>query len=374
MQTSNDQQSGSGRYFRPELDVLRFVAFLMVFFHHILPRNPEPYSASLSADPASFLADVCGFGLPLFFFLSAYLITKLLLLEKSRTAAIHLVSFYVRRVLRIWPLYFLGLAIGVGFAILWGDKTDLAMFGHYAVFVGNLWFLDRPWSPNPMTPLWSLSIEEQFYLVIPCLLLWGGRKGALFAGVAFVAISIASLIFEGNAHWPIDTAIWVNTPSQMIFFGAGMFCAAGIREPAKKDYVFSSALLAMGAGLFFAAVLTGAKRIAEASSGFPIAAGYALAAAACAFMLYGFLKSKIAFPGMIGYLGKISYGLYVYHLLVLHAFDLGLPFAPAFLHHETTKVLALIPLGFLAHLSYRYFETPFLRLRRRFTFVQNRPL
>ena len=372
MQADSEQQSGSGRYFRPELDVLRFIAFLMVFFHHILPRNPEPHV--LSAGAGSFLADVCGFGLSLFFFLSAYLITKLLLLERGRTATIHLGSFYVRRVLRIWPLYFFGLAIGIVFAILWADRSDLAMLGHYAIFIGNFWFLDRPWSANPMTPLWSLSIEEQFYLVIPCLLLWGGRRGALFAGAAFVAISIVALFLEGNAHWPIDTAIWANTPSQMIFFGAGILCAAGIKEPARKDYIISGALIAIGTALLFAAALTGAKRVANAPSGFPVAAGYAFAAAACVFLLYGFLTSKIVFSDMLLYLGKISYGLYVYHLLVLKLFDWGLPFAPDFLRHDSTKLLALIPIGLVAHLSYRYLETPFLHLRRRFTFVQNRPV
>ncbi|MEO6924557.1 MAG: acyltransferase family protein, partial [Bryocella sp.] len=93
------------RFYRPELDVIRFLAFLCVFWHHGTAHTGE-----------SFRSDVgwaCGFGLCLFFTLSAYLITTLLLRERVKTGSVNLRQFYIRRMLRIWPLYFTALFMGM---------------------------------------------------------------------------------------------------------------------------------------------------------------------------------------------------------------------------------------------------------------------
>ena len=87
------------RFYRPELDVLRFLAFLLVFFRH-------GYEAFASPGVRR-VGEASGIGLPVFFLLSAYLITELLLREQEKTGTIHLRAFFVRRILRIWPLYFL---------------------------------------------------------------------------------------------------------------------------------------------------------------------------------------------------------------------------------------------------------------------------
>lgn len=93
----------AGRYYKPELDVLRFCAFLFVFFVHRLDLAP--------IDPAKYywahhISLVGNYGVPLFFFLSAFLITELLNREQQQFGKISVRSFYIRRMLRIWPLYF----------------------------------------------------------------------------------------------------------------------------------------------------------------------------------------------------------------------------------------------------------------------------
>jgi len=91
---------------------LRFFAFLSVFVHHSL--NTEMSRAEFMGRFGALLPVIkaaAGFGLPLFFFLSSYLITTLLFLEKSRTSTVSLRSFYTRRILRIWPLYFFYISI-----------------------------------------------------------------------------------------------------------------------------------------------------------------------------------------------------------------------------------------------------------------------
>jgi peptidoglycan/LPS O-acetylase OafA/YrhL len=94
------------RFYRPELDVLRFVAFLMVYLTHTIPVDSS-LPSWLKA-----LSNATGLGVPLFFALSAYLITELLMMEKSTSGSIALQSFYMRRCLRIWPLYLSTILVG----------------------------------------------------------------------------------------------------------------------------------------------------------------------------------------------------------------------------------------------------------------------
>src|ERR1700690_2343892 len=107
--------SSPARFYRPELDALRFFAFLAVFVYHTSPSDPPYYSARHI--PCAYLVAAAShagaFGVDLFFLLSAYLITELLLRERDECGQVHLDSFYVRRILRIWPLYFLGILIAV---------------------------------------------------------------------------------------------------------------------------------------------------------------------------------------------------------------------------------------------------------------------
>ena len=122
-------RSEPNRFYRPELDALRFLAFMLVFCRHVIsafglakkhqaiPGAPMPGAASVAAKvplatyhlPAVWevvqgLAQACDFGVCLFFFLSSFLITRLLLIERDSTGRVAIKDFYIRRALRIWPL------------------------------------------------------------------------------------------------------------------------------------------------------------------------------------------------------------------------------------------------------------------------------
>lgn len=108
-------------YYRPELDALRFFAFLCVFSFHRMDYVPT--------DPVRnhwlyLIGNVGPFGVPVFFLLSAFLITELLLREREKTGRIHIRAFYVRRMLRIWPLYFVAF-------------FGLALLNHFVAGVGT---------------------------------------------------------------------------------------------------------------------------------------------------------------------------------------------------------------------------------------------
>jgi peptidoglycan/LPS O-acetylase OafA/YrhL len=123
----------AGRFYRPELDVVRFLAFFFVFLHHALPDGHDPRVAMLSGGILRILdatANACGFGMSLFFTLSAFLICELLLRERQAIDTVEVKQFYIRRILRIWPLYYLALALGAVVALLpGGHPHDIVAMG-----------------------------------------------------------------------------------------------------------------------------------------------------------------------------------------------------------------------------------------------------
>ena len=130
------------RFYRPELDGLRFYAFLGVFVCHTLPNEATFYSILHLPMPWIWSAVVRSgaAGVDLFFVLSAFLITSLLLRERQDTGKISLRLFYIRRILRIWPLYFLVVGLGVVLAHTMPDRS-------------HFWYYDpgSEWSAGPGT-------------------------------------------------------------------------------------------------------------------------------------------------------------------------------------------------------------------------------
>ena len=212
------------RFYRPELDLLRFIAFLFVFFTHRMDLAP--------IDPAKYywghhISLVGVFGVPLFFFLSAFLITELLVREQEAYGKINVRSFYIRRMLRIWPLYFtffFGMVVLTLVSDQFGvipPKAQLA----FSLFAGNWYITFHSWIAYPVNPLWSISVEEQLYIIIPLLAAYGGRRGLKV--FSFLALAVAYLTIASYARNPTEgfTGEWTNSFTQFQFFAAGILLA-----------------------------------------------------------------------------------------------------------------------------------------------------
>jgi peptidoglycan/LPS O-acetylase OafA/YrhL len=160
------------RFYRPELDALRFFAFLGVFIFHAAPRTMDFYSAAGAPRwLGNLLISICGagaYGVDLFFALSAYLITSLLLRERTATGALDLRGFYLRRILRIWPLYLAFVTFAALAALVIPEQR---LPWHYVVgyclLAGNWSYVLYGLPASFAIPLWTVSIEEQFYLAWP---------------------------------------------------------------------------------------------------------------------------------------------------------------------------------------------------------------
>jgi peptidoglycan/LPS O-acetylase OafA/YrhL len=374
----------AGRFYRPELDVVRFLAFLLVFLHHVVPNSNDPrfpavfkgYSPLVFASSFAF-----GFGLSLFFTLSAFLICELLLRERESTGTVHVGQFYIRRILRIWPLYYLGLAIGVAVAVLpGGDRRAVAEMGWFGIFMST-WYLASHIGPSsPMNPLWSISVEEQFYLCVPWISKYLSRKLICGFCIMLLLLSNSSLFYLGRTD-ASGSSIWFNSIVQFQCFAAGILLCLFFhgRVPKLALWRRTTLLVTSGACWFFACYRLHAlftyTSTAENPGSWPLIAGYGLGTLGCVLLIVAFLgiDTKLL-PGWAIYLGRISFGLYVYHQLALNIaghIKIGHVTSYAILIYILRIVLALGLDVLMAAVSYRYFEMPFLRMKQRHAYIRS---
>ncbi len=366
------------RDYRPELDVLRCLAFFLVFNHHILPM-------SFTATRFHFgyaLQEGGAAGVCLFFTLSAFLITELLLRERESTGKVHIGAFYVRRILRIWPLYFAAIALSIVLPHISRHFSSPGGFiAPFLLLCGN-WaiVLHRAWPAAPLlAPLWSISIEEQFYLGWPAILSrWGAR--AIFP-TACLVLPLAWLVdlLLPELHASKDPQLWLNSISQFQFFAIGALLALHTH---RRPHVWTARTrcVSLAAGLS-CLLLAGYPfhflNPAPSLHFGQVLAGYLCLNAATALLLLTFLGARLpAWCGPLAYLGRISYGLYVFHYVIrLAVANLAakLPGSSSLRLLATYSVSLLITIA-LAAASYHGFERPFLRLKGRFTFIPSRPV
>ncbi len=210
------------RYYKPELDILRLVAFLFVFFTHRMDLAPIDAATNYWGYHISLVGV---FGVPLFFFLSAFLITELLTKEQDQFGTINIKSFYIRRILRIWPLYFsffFGIVFITHFSKNFGFVTTNNLLA-YCFFYGNWYIIFHQWLPcYPLNPLWSISVEEQFYLLLPLILYYLGKKGLkIFSVLSFIA-AYFTIVYYALHPTKGFSGEWTNSFVQFQFFGAGI--------------------------------------------------------------------------------------------------------------------------------------------------------
>ncbi len=313
MRTLQDIAEGTLRtaaktFYRPELDSLRFFAFMAVLLHHG-PAVGRLWGLCAAAG---------GFGLSMFFLLSAYLITELLLREREATGTVAWRLFFVRRALRIWPLYYAALAGAILIALVPPHKFWIAPWGavFMSLFVAN-WFRVSSQLGVLVVHLWSISVEEQFYLIWPPIIKFGGATLASVASLACVALSGVWLWVFCGKGW----ALWYDTPVEFLFFAAGAVIALLTRRRASQRLSAVSRAILLLAGLSSLAIAARFGRIGtDFVSGITrseLYLGYGAAVAGCVLIFLAILgMSNI--PSPLIYLGKISYGLYVFHLAAIH--------------------------------------------------------
>ena len=332
-------------------------------------------------------------GVQVFFVLSGYLITGVLLEDKGARLGPYLRRFYWRRTLRIFPLYYGYLAILAAVFAATGQPPEL---GRYAAtlftYTYNLTRVSPDWVVSPFfTHFWSLAVEEQFYLAWPFVVHALGRRA--LAAVASAMILAAPVFRWGFARWLDDgtrTAYGVGDAlywfplSHADAFATGALVAVlglslRVRRPA---LVAAAALLAVAAAgaLNLRALRAAEVELPMGTMGFPLASidngvhvwGYsllnaasaALVAAAVAAHRVGGIVNGLAAAPLAG-LGRISYGVYVLHWPLLVLFNASVRYRPMTVRGAVLCAAWFALVCAVAWLSFRFYESRFLDLKGR---------
>jgi peptidoglycan/LPS O-acetylase OafA/YrhL len=224
------------------------------------------------------------------------------------------------------------------------------------------------------SPLWSISVEEQFYLVWPSFRKYVGRRGSIMLAVATLIVSYVVLARLCYVH---ARDLWPNTFVQFQFFSTGALLSFALRGRAPR---FSTAArLALFAAGIGALVVSARLFFSHEATFSYLAPGFLLVNAGCMLTFLSFLgESRMGKWGVLTYLGRISYGLYVFHWMIVtatsHVGRLLISrhlLSPPLTEGLMTIAAFLLTVG-LASLSYRFFEAPILRFKKRFEVIRTR--
>ena len=299
-----------------------------------------------------------------FFALSGFLITRIILMEREQ-GRFSLIRFYIRRSLRIMPIYYLALAVCLALFPL-GKAEAASIAAYYSNF---FYCLHRVESPLKHT--WSLAVEEHFYLVWPLLLARFDRSqsaslaGRWVPGLAFAAAIGLGIFCEPRLFGDFLTRA---TPFRILSLALGAGMAFRERDPERVRWLSTLRIgLWTAAGIACIAVshLIPHARVPFAAAAwlFSAALGFALVQAVVLLGPGNFFRRILESPPFV-YLGKISYGLYLYHYIIL--FGLGLTHRQ--MHGEASLLRFGAAFGLCAAapiLSYHTVEAYFRKLRPR---------
>jgi peptidoglycan/LPS O-acetylase OafA/YrhL len=298
-------------------------------------------------------------GVTIFFVLSGFLITTLLLEERARHGRISLRRFYWRRALRLLPA--LGALLGVVIVLMSvaGRTGEIAGDVIPALFYFTNWTTVAGNNQGLLTHVWSLSIEEQFYLVWPVLLiglltLGRGRlrwAAGLLVVVILSAVVLRFLLWTGAGAY---FRVYFGTDTRMDALAIG--CLLAVAFTRRPVAVPPLAMAGLAAVIPITALTTNEESLATI--------GFAVTAFAAAGLVAGAATGngeRVLAWRPLAYLGIISYGLYLWHRPVMRTFtDYGLGGVP-----WAVAVMFAVSIG-LAFLSRRFIEDPFLGLKDRY--------
>jgi peptidoglycan/LPS O-acetylase OafA/YrhL len=352
----NISTSKATLHYLPELDSLRALAVTMTLLAHFSPVE-IPYM---------------WYGVPIFFTISGFLITTILLnaLNSGANKLVSIKNFMIRRVLRLFPIYYLFLiffwiAKNHFSLYLWKDEFTPYFFTYTPNFLIHK---IGKGSALCFAHLWSLGVEEQFYLFWPWLLLFTSARYRISAIIALISFSLVYIYFNSTTdpEWNVLTFTNFHT----LGIGAILGCFYVKRGVAinwlkeKRHLLFTITFFHLLIVLFLFVSTSRFWNLYREIS-----------LCMCTFSIV--LVSIYGWKGIIGYIsrnkqvqyiGTISYGIYLYHMPVPYVYrTVAAKLFPSVLLSPGLFLLVCFSITFvLAALSYKYIETPFLKLKRHF--------
>jgi peptidoglycan/LPS O-acetylase OafA/YrhL len=373
------------KVFFPNLDALRFISFLLVFGFHIYKTIYSKYSTDGTEMPALLNVLKAVFqngylGVNLFFVLSGFLITYLLIRENETRGRINVGKFYMRRILRTWPLFYLSVFFGfVVFpyiaAPLGVTQAETANPLYYLFFLNNFDMINAG-PPNALilAILWSVAVEEQFYLFWPLFMRIFRLKHLKYLCISIIIGSIAFRILNYNDQF----ALYFHT-----FAVIGDIAFGGLLAYfTSHDNKFRSLIVRLPRA-YIIALYSGAIGLLLFRQYIFISPALVIFERMILALFFGFIileqnfsersLFKLSNLKLVTRLGVYSYGLYCLHFIGIY---LAFLFVDQFSFNQSTgsifvlkPMLSLAITLLLSILSYHYFEKRFLAYKGRFGIV-----
>lgn len=361
------------KLYLPGLNGLRTIAALAVVFSHSTLAMPQfnlvfaPFGTTSDGKSQGYLLG--SYGVSIFFVLSGFLISYLLLLEKE-LGKIDIKKFYIRRILRIWPLYYLFLALCIITLFAVGRAVDLRALFYYVFFAANIPFIYKFAIPF-LSHYWSLAVEEQFYLFWPWIMM--KIKKHLFAIILILVILqniIRVILWYFVPHSGIAIFSLVNRFDCMMIGGLG----AILFESKNKYFLKIVDNKIMQVFAFFGLLVLVFNKLHINA----IVDNFVVSMIAL-ILIIGQINVKNRIVNLdipiCNFLGKISFGIYVYHPLII--FILAL-FLKDMILLDTYKIILIYLLVvsvtlLVAYMSYEYFEKPFVKYKDKFAVIKSSP-
>lgn len=355
---SADQSSGPFHLgYRPALDGIRGLSILLILLVHaslfLVPEYAGRYV------PGGFIA------VDVFFVLSGFLITSILMHEWERRRSISLKRFYWRRALRLFPALWTVMIAHLVYTLVMHDPLRHELRGLAAIFLylGNYSWKFGAATPDALGQTWSLAVEEQFYLVWPLALIALIRRRnrrlaiAAFWSLVLVAVVFRLVLWNVGVPWYL---VYVQTPARFDTLMIGALLAyllhIGWRLPRRIS------LYGAGGALFLAVVIA----TAHPEDGWMYNGGYTLIALASGLVILASLDHRSVMGRILSVrplrlLGRLSYSIYLWHVFVFIAVHRAVPTSSV-----PVRLLAGLGITALASaFSFYLVESPFLRRKAR---------
>lgn len=359
----------------PNLNGLRFIAALLVLIHHTEQIKKILGLANFWSNP--FVRNAGSNGVTLFFVLSGFLITYLLLEEQKQERKISIKDFYIRRILRIWPLYYLIIVLSffilphisffnIGRSAVYISEDFSMKLLLFSVFLPNI--ANLIYSPvSYASQSWSVGVEEQFYLIWPVLMQVVKKKEFALFGVLFIYLFMNLIGFpfiKTHLYWNnalnILMLFWINFKIDCMAIG-GIFALILFRKYAILTLLYNKAIQALSLITLLILIVSGREIPYLNNDLYAVFFGILILNLAANKKTIVSLENKL-----FNFFGKISYGLYMFHAIgIVISLKLLISFHCEYI--PVQYLLSFIITVLFASASYYLFEKRFISLKVKFS-------
>lgn len=365
------------RYFKG-LNALRFIAAILVVINHVEMIKSIFGRDNILREPLIFESG--SLGVYFFFVLSGFLITYILLDERKREGSISMKNFYIKRILRIWPLYFL--IFFLGFFILpkidwfylpyFSEQFELHYVKNlisYIVILPNIAYSTFPAVPH-IGQSWSIGVEEQFYLFWPFIIAYSSKvfKSIFSFLILYIGVKIAIVLYLGE-YVDAETYSFIKH-----FFAMNKFESMAIGAIGAYFVHSNSKYLDIVQNRLFAVM--GICMIPLLVYFFPNSLQDGVHIVQSLIFLYLIMHFSLSDRPLVNlenrllnFLGKISYGIYMYHFVVVFStyklLDGILDISSNIVFNLLVYSLSIAMTIGISAVSFKYFENPFLKMKRK---------